>query len=249
LANRLSRKLTPSFLSGSSHEARSSSLPAKNALSKLAWKLVPRAAASEYSLGTEVAAGATHAVVSKWLVEEGSEVSVGQVIVELETDKAVVEYAAEEAGKLSKIIAGDGVEVEVGAPIAIIGEDASSGVESPSSPEPEESAPVPTAPPAPIATPIVQDQPETKSEAPKQVVVDPARRFVSPVARKMASDAGLDLSQVVAFWQQFSLLLTIHHHRKRSQFQRRFNQPEGKAGNAIWLGGVYVPAVKPNTFH
>src|SRR6056300_217791 len=145
----------------------------------------------------EVAAGATHAVVSKWLVEEGSEVSVGQVIVELETDKAVVEYAAEEAGKLSKIIAGDGVEVEVGAPIAIIGEDASSGVASPSSPEPEESAPAPTAPPAPIATPIVQDQPETKSEAPKQVVVDPARRFVSPVARKMASDAGLDLSQVV----------------------------------------------------
>jgi len=117
----------------------------------------------------EVAAGATHAVVSKWLVEEGSEVSVGQVIVELETDKAVVEYAAEEAGKLSKIIAGDGVEVQVGAPIAIIGEDASSGVASPSSPEPEESAPAPT---APIATPIVQEQPETKSEAPKQVEVD-----------------------------------------------------------------------------
>ena len=45
----------------------------------------------------EVAAGATHAVVSKWLVAEGAEVTVGQAIVELETDKAVVEYAAEEA--------------------------------------------------------------------------------------------------------------------------------------------------------
>jgi len=144
----------------------------------------------------EVAAGATHAVVSKWLVEEGSEVSVGQVIVELETDKAVVEYSAEEAGKLSKIIAGDGVEVEVGAPIAIIGEDAMAEEATPSSPAPEDSKPEP-APPAPIATPIAEDEREEKPAAPEAVEVDPARRFVSPVARKMASDAGLDLGQVV----------------------------------------------------
>jgi len=144
----------------------------------------------------EVAAGATHAVVSKWLVEEGSEVSVGQVIVELETDKAVVEYSAEEAGKLSKIIAGDGVEVEVGAPIGIIGEDAMAEEATPSSPAPEDSKPEP-APPAPIATPIAEDEREEKPAAPEAVEVDPARRFVSPVARKMASDAGLDLGQVV----------------------------------------------------
>ena len=144
----------------------------------------------------EVAAGATHAVVSKWLVEEGSEVSVGQVIVELETDKAVVEYSAEEAGKLSKIIAGDGVEVEVGAPIAIIGEDAMAEEATPSSPAPEENNPEP-APPAPIATPIAEDEREEKPAVSEAVEVDPARRFVSPVARKMASDAGLDLGQVV----------------------------------------------------
>jgi pyruvate dehydrogenase E2 component (dihydrolipoamide acetyltransferase) len=144
----------------------------------------------------EVAAGATHAVVSKWLVEEGSEVSVGQVIVELETDKAVVEYSAEEAGKLSKIIAGDGVEVEVGAPIAIIGEDAMAEEASSNLPAPEEGKPEP-APPAPIATPIAADEREEKPAAPDAVEVDPARRFVSPVARKMASDAGLDLGQVV----------------------------------------------------
>ena len=144
----------------------------------------------------EVAAGATHAVVSKWLVEEGSEVSVGQVIVELETDKAVVEYSAEEAGKLSKIIAGDGVEVEVGAPIAIIGEDAASEP-APSNPQPPEASETKQTPPAPIATPIAQQQPEQKPAEPKVVEVDPARMFVSPVARKMASDAGLDLGKVI----------------------------------------------------
>ena len=143
----------------------------------------------------EVAAGATHAVVSKWLVEEGSEVSVGQVIVELETDKAVVEYSAEEAGKLSKIIAGDGVEVEVGAPIAIIGEDAAAEP-APSNPQPPEASETEQTPPAPIATPIAQQQPEQKPAEPKVVEVDPARMFVSPVARKMASDAGLDLGKV-----------------------------------------------------
>ncbi|MEK9625092.1 MAG: dihydrolipoamide acetyltransferase family protein [Halieaceae bacterium] len=144
----------------------------------------------------EVAAGATHAVVSKWLVEEGSEVSVGQVIVELETDKAVVEYSAEEAGKLSKIIAGDGVEVEVGAPIAIIGEDAMAEEATPNSAAPEKSKPEPT-PPAPIATPIAEEERKEKSAAPESVEVDPARRFISPVARKMAIDSGLDLGQVV----------------------------------------------------
>jgi pyruvate dehydrogenase E2 component (dihydrolipoamide acetyltransferase) len=144
----------------------------------------------------EVAAGATHAVVSKWLVEEGSEVSVGQVIVELETDKAVVEYSAEEAGKLSKIIAGDGVEVEVGAPIAIIGEDAAAEP-APSNPQPPEAIETKQTPPAPIATPIAQQQPEQKPAEPKVVEVDPARMFVSPVARKMASDAGLDLGKVI----------------------------------------------------
>ena len=144
----------------------------------------------------EVAAGATHAVVSKWLVEEGSEVSVGQVIVELETDKAVVEYSAEEAGKLSKIIAGDGVEVEVGAPIAIIGEDAAAEP-APSNPQPPEASETEQTPPAPIATPIAQQQPEQKPAEPKVVEVDPARMFVSPVARKMASDAGLDLGKVI----------------------------------------------------
>ena len=144
----------------------------------------------------EVAAGATHAVVSKWLVEEGSEVSVGQVIVELETDKAVVEYSAEEAGKLSKIIAGDGVEVEVGAPIAIIGEDAAAEP-APSNPQPPEASETEQTPPAPIATPIAQQQPEQNPAEPKVGEVDPARMFVSPVARKMASDAGLDLGKVI----------------------------------------------------
>ncbi|MEL0200894.1 MAG: dihydrolipoamide acetyltransferase family protein [Aquiluna sp.] len=141
----------------------------------------------------EVAAGATHAVVSKWLVAEGTEVTVGQVIVELETDKAVVEYAAEEAGPLSKIIAGDGVEVEVGAPIAIIGADVAD--ESGSAPPVEAEAEVPvSAPPAPIAAPI--DPPTEVKPAESAAPSDPMRMFSSPVARKLAADSGLDLASI-----------------------------------------------------
>ncbi|MBP6346583.1 MAG: hypothetical protein KA346_11775, partial [Neisseriaceae bacterium] len=66
----------------------------------------------------EVLANTTHATINKWLVQEGDTVVVGQVIAEVETDKALVDMEAEADGIITKLIAKDGDEVAVGAPIA-----------------------------------------------------------------------------------------------------------------------------------
>ena len=146
----------------------------------------------------EVAAGATYAVINRWTVEEGADVNIGDVICELETDKAVVEYAAEVAGKLTKIIGQPGEEIDVGDPICVIGEDDGAETET-TAPQAEPEAPVAVA--APVATPVAEApvaeapaaQPAAES-APTRF--EGERIFASPIARKMASDAGLDVATI-----------------------------------------------------
>lgn len=142
----------------------------------------------------EVAAGATHAVISKWLVAVGAEVVTGQVLVEIETDKAVVEYSAEESGTLTQIFAQDGEEVEVGSEIAEI---SATGVEvTPPTPTTESPVAEPKSPVvqvAPVATSPVLAQPDVV--APVKTETD-TRKFVSPIARKLAKRMGVDLSLV-----------------------------------------------------
>ena len=70
----------------------------------------------------EVLANATEAIIQTWLVERGQSVAVGTPLAEVETDKAVVEYAAEIAGTLLDLLVGEGETVAVGAPIAVIGD-------------------------------------------------------------------------------------------------------------------------------
>ena len=67
----------------------------------------------------EVAAGATEIVLSKWLVAPGSQVKVGDIIAEMETEKAVVDYAADTEGTVHKILVADGASVEVGSPVIV----------------------------------------------------------------------------------------------------------------------------------
>jgi len=77
----------------------------------------------------EVLAGAEEAVISQWLKEEGSEVAVGDTLAEIETEKATVEYQAEDAGTLGRVLLAPGKPAQVGDPIAVFmepgdGEDA-----------------------------------------------------------------------------------------------------------------------------
>ena len=145
----------------------------------------------------EVAAGATYAVINRWTVEEGANVNIGDVICELETDKAVVEYAAEVAGKLTKIIGQPGEEIDVGDAICIIGDDVAADAAPSAQPEaPAAEAPVA----APVASPVVETSaaPAKAATADKtQTRVEGERIFASPIARKMASDNGIDVGAIV----------------------------------------------------
>src|SRR6185437_794505 len=72
--------------------------------------------------------------LAKWLVKEGDDVKSGDILAEIETDKATMEFEAVDEGKIAKILVPEGSEgVKVGAPIAILageGEDASSAAKS-----------------------------------------------------------------------------------------------------------------------
>ena len=68
----------------------------------------------------EVLANATEAIITKWILPEGSKFSVGDLMAEVETEKALVEVPAETDGILGKYLAKEGAPVAIGSPIAIL---------------------------------------------------------------------------------------------------------------------------------
>ena len=158
----------------------------------------------------EVLANVTEAAVQKWLVAPGDAIAVGQPFAEIETEKAVVEYTAETAGTVLELLIKEGDNVDVGAPIAIVGE---AGEVAPASPAAElaanAAAPDTVAPPedgvekhavadapAPPAL-VAQAVGVEATEAPSSASSDSAgRRFISPLVRRLARERGLDLSTV-----------------------------------------------------
>src|SRR5690348_14138697 len=95
----------------------------------------------------------TEGRLSKWLKKEGDNVKAGDVIAEIETDKATMEVEAVDEGKLQKILVPDGTDgVQVNAPIAILlgeGEDPSAVVAPSPAPKPAAPTPKPAAAPTP----------------------------------------------------------------------------------------------------
>ncbi len=144
----------------------------------------------------EVAAGATEIVLSKWLVAPGAQVKVGDIIAEMETEKAVVDYAADAEGTVHKILVADGASVEVGSPIIVLlaaGEDASAGDalmgDSPAAPAAVE----PAAPQA--SSPVVAQSPVVPEVA--APVADGSRIFVSPIVRKLGRESNVDFAKII----------------------------------------------------
>jgi pyruvate dehydrogenase E2 component (dihydrolipoamide acetyltransferase) len=146
----------------------------------------------------------TEGTLAKWLVGEGDNVQSGDVIAEIETDKATMEVEAVEEGVIGRLLISEGSEgVPVNSVIALLLEDgedaaamdgmdtASAGAPAaapPQAPEPAPAAPAaaPT-PAAPVAAPT----------SPQSVAASGDRVFASPLARRMASQAGLELGGVV----------------------------------------------------
>ncbi|GAA0602273.1 pyruvate dehydrogenase complex dihydrolipoamide acetyltransferase [Paenochrobactrum glaciei] len=142
--------------------------------------------------------------LSKWLVKEGDKVSSGDVIAEIETDKATMEVEAVDEGVVAKLMVPAGTEgVKVNAVIAILAEEGEDVAEAAKGGDAAPAAAPASAPAqAQAATPAATPAP--KAEAPKAeaapVAAAPAstgdRVFASPLARRIAKDAGLDIAGV-----------------------------------------------------
>jgi len=139
----------------------------------------------------------TEGKLAKWLKKEGETVAAGDLLAEIETDKATMEMEAVEEGVLGKITVPEGTEgVAVNTPIAYLleeGEDASA-IDVAAAPK-AQSAPAPDPEPQPAAP--TQTTAAASSPAPEKAPSNGGDRiFASPLARRLAGDAGLDLSQV-----------------------------------------------------
>jgi pyruvate dehydrogenase E2 component (dihydrolipoamide acetyltransferase) len=157
--------------------------------------------------------------LAKWLVKEGDEVSSGDVLAEIETDKATMEFEAVDEGTIAKILVEEGSDgVKVGQPIAILAEegedvsDAAAGGSSQSErgeaaeAKPEARAEKPKADPekpkaeekkgAPEkAEPETKPEPEKKPD-PKPKSKDGERIKASPLARRIAQEKGIELASL-----------------------------------------------------
>ena len=145
----------------------------------------------------------TEGNLARWLKNEGDSVAPGDVIAEIETDKATMEVESVDEGVLGKILVAEGAEeIPVNTPIAVIleeGEDNSAlagfdaGAAAPAAAPPAKPAPAPVAaaaPPAPAAAAV------PAQTAPAAAVAPGGRVFASPLARRMAEQQGIDLSSL-----------------------------------------------------
>ncbi|SNS28072.1 pyruvate dehydrogenase complex dihydrolipoamide acetyltransferase [Antarctobacter heliothermus] len=130
--------------------------------------------------------------LAKWLVKEGDTVSSGDVIAEIETDKATMEFEAVDEGTIGRILVAEGTSnVKVNDPIAVLLEDGESTDDI-------SDGPVATAPKAQAtaAAEAVPTSGGSEKAAPSARRNDTGRVFASPLARRLADQKGLDLSQI-----------------------------------------------------
>jgi pyruvate dehydrogenase E2 component (dihydrolipoamide acetyltransferase) len=138
----------------------------------------------------------TEGNVTKWLKKEGDEVRSGDVLAEIETDKATMEFEAVDDGRLGKILVPEGTQgIKVNQPIAVLlgeGEDTAAL---------ERLAEKPAAPAAATSTAVAAEprtaaQPSATQPSPARGGNGKGRVFASPLARRMAQQAGLDLAAI-----------------------------------------------------
>jgi pyruvate dehydrogenase E2 component (dihydrolipoamide acetyltransferase) len=142
--------------------------------------------------------------LAKWLVKEGDKVASGDILAEIETDKATMEFEAVDEGTIAKIIVPEGTDgVKVGAPIAILageGEDASAASAAPKAdtpaPAPPKAVPEPKADATPKAAPPPQAPVETPAAPPQPARAEGDRVKASPLARRLAQAQNIDLGAI-----------------------------------------------------
>ena len=136
--------------------------------------------------------------LAKWLVSEGDTVSSGDLLAEIETDKATMEFEAVDEGVIGKLLVAEGTEgVKVNSPIAVLlgegesADDIGKTSNAKSEKKPDE--------PAKAEKQPAKEKTETKAESSAPAAPETAdgdRIFSSPLARRIAKEKGLDLSQI-----------------------------------------------------
>lgn len=152
-----------------------------------------------------VMANETDAVLATWLTSPGQKISVGDPLAEIETDKAVVEYAAEVEGTVGQMLVEPGTRVNVGEPIVVILE---AGEALPATQAAEAPPASPSAPPLDSAEAAPHHAASSESQqtgtsldrrqSPPTTSDSPGDRlFVTPIARRIAAQRGIDLALLV----------------------------------------------------
>ncbi len=137
----------------------------------------------------ELGESIVEATVARWLKKEGDPVSVGEPVVELETDKVDLEVGAKEDGILKKITHQEGEDVKVGETLGVIEPSSEASVQPAQAPQPDSDQEKPAQESTqPAEAPKTQPQPGNGSGTER----------VTPVAKRIAQEQGVDLSQVEA---------------------------------------------------
>jgi len=132
--------------------------------------------------------------IIKWRKHEGDEVTEGDIIAEIESDKAVMELESFTAGRIEKILHGEEEVIRVGEPIALIAEKGPSGKVTAEKPvQAIEKEVEPTAAPAQESAPVKEEEEQPAAGTPREAA---ERVAASPLARSIAEEYGIELTQV-----------------------------------------------------
>jgi pyruvate dehydrogenase E2 component (dihydrolipoamide acetyltransferase) len=194
--------------------------------------------------------------LAKWLVKEGDEVKSGDILAEIETDKATMEFEAVDEGRIGKILVPEGSEgVKVNAPIAVLLEEGESADAVPAAAAPGGAAANQAKQDIPAAmkdigaavkaevgaqkadtAKIVQGKPEAAKSAPA-APQDGQRIFASPLARRIAADKGIDLGALAGTGPRGRIVKADVENAKPGQ--------KAAAGAPAAAGGAGIPGVAP----
>ncbi|GAB2444044.1 dihydrolipoamide acetyltransferase family protein [Nocardia tengchongensis] len=128
-------------------------------------------------------------IVAAWLKQVGDQVKAGEILAEIETDKALMELEAYEDGVLEQILAAPGTTVAIGEPIALLGDGSGASAAAPAAAPALAAAPAP----APAAAQAVSAPAAVNGSTPAE---SGERKKSSPLARKVAKELGVDITAV-----------------------------------------------------
>lgn len=135
-------------------------------------------------------------VIAKWRVKVGDKVKRGQVIADIETDKATMEFESFDAGTVLKLIAAEGDTLPLGAPIAVLGQPGESAEQAGSAPAPAAEVKPEKAEAKPEKAAEKVPEKPAAPEKPAEPARDAGRVPASPLARKLAREHDLDLGAI-----------------------------------------------------